>query len=117
MNLISLLILPAVIGLEGLEKDNPGANGFRFVIAGVALVVLIGAIAFSKRKAEAMDAGVEPASGAAPVPVHAVSDGDPPLKLAQDALDRWIMDLGDEDAALRTQLREAKSRLGATRVE
>ncbi|MGH9042318.1 MAG: sodium-translocating pyrophosphatase, partial [Acidimicrobiia bacterium] len=57
MNLISLLILPAVISL----KDNDPA---RFGIAGIALVILIGAIAFSKRKAEAMDSGVEPPSGA-----------------------------------------------------
>ena len=42
MNLVSLLILPAVISLRN--------NDVRFVIAGVALVVLIGAIAFSKRK-------------------------------------------------------------------
>ena len=42
MNLISLLILPAVISL----RNNSGA---RFSIAGVALVVLIGAILFSKR--------------------------------------------------------------------
>ncbi len=42
MNLISLLILPAVISL----RDNSGA---RFGIAGAALVVLIVAILFSKR--------------------------------------------------------------------
>ncbi len=47
MNLVSLLTLPAIIKL----RDNDGA---RFTIAGVALVVLIGAIAFSKRKTEAM---------------------------------------------------------------
>jgi K(+)-stimulated pyrophosphate-energized sodium pump len=44
MNLVSLLILPAVISL----RDNDGA---RFAIAGAALVVLIGALAFSSRKA------------------------------------------------------------------
>jgi hypothetical protein len=36
------------------------------------------------------------------------------MKLAGDALDRWIMDLGDEDADLRAQLRDAKSRLQST---
>ncbi len=41
MNLVSLLILPAVV--------NTQHNGVRFVIAGIALVVLLGAIAFSKR--------------------------------------------------------------------
>jgi K(+)-stimulated pyrophosphate-energized sodium pump len=43
MNLISLLILPAVISL----RDNDGA---RLTIAAAALVVLIGAVVFSKRK-------------------------------------------------------------------
>jgi K(+)-stimulated pyrophosphate-energized sodium pump len=47
MNLVSLLILPAIIGLE----DNDGA---RLTIAGVSLVVLIGAIAFSNRKAPSL---------------------------------------------------------------
>jgi K(+)-stimulated pyrophosphate-energized sodium pump len=42
MNLVSLLLLPAVISL----RNNTGA---RFGISAVCLVVLIGAIAFSKR--------------------------------------------------------------------
>ena len=42
MNLVSLLILPAVISLQ----DNDGA---RYAIALVALIVLLAAIAFSKR--------------------------------------------------------------------
>jgi K(+)-stimulated pyrophosphate-energized sodium pump len=41
MNLVSLLVLPAIISLED--------NGVRFVIAGVSTVVLLGAIMFSKR--------------------------------------------------------------------
>jgi K(+)-stimulated pyrophosphate-energized sodium pump len=41
MNLVSLLILPAVLSL--------GDNNIRFVIAGVAVAVLIGAVLFSKR--------------------------------------------------------------------
>jgi K(+)-stimulated pyrophosphate-energized sodium pump len=49
MNLVSLLILPAVISLR---DDN-----VRYVIAAVATLVLIGAIAFSKRKSEGLDAG------------------------------------------------------------
>jgi K(+)-stimulated pyrophosphate-energized sodium pump len=42
MNLVALLILPAVINVQ--DKD-----GLRFAIAGVSLAVLIGAVAFSKR--------------------------------------------------------------------
>jgi K(+)-stimulated pyrophosphate-energized sodium pump len=42
MNLVALLVLPAVIALRD--------NNWRFAIAGVSLVVLLAAIAFSKRK-------------------------------------------------------------------
>ncbi len=42
MNLVSLLILPAII----TQADN----GIRYVIAGVALVILIGAVIFSGRR-------------------------------------------------------------------
>jgi K(+)-stimulated pyrophosphate-energized sodium pump len=52
MNLVSLLVLPAVISL----RDNDGA---RYAIAAVALVVLLGAIAFSKRKGGAFVEEVE----------------------------------------------------------
>ena len=41
MNLVSLLLLPAIISMQ--------ANNARYIVAGVALVVLMGAIAFSKR--------------------------------------------------------------------
>ena len=43
MNLVSLLILPAVISLQ--NDDGP-----RYAIVGVSLLVLIGAVMFSKRK-------------------------------------------------------------------
>jgi K(+)-stimulated pyrophosphate-energized sodium pump len=43
MNLVSLLVLPAIISLQ----DDDAA---RYAIAGVSLVVLVGAILFSKRK-------------------------------------------------------------------
>ncbi|CAB4874422.1 MAG: sodium-translocating pyrophosphatase [Actinobacteria bacterium] len=50
MNLVALLILPAVIAL----RDNTTA---RLCIAGAALLVLLVAIAFSKRKTESMADG------------------------------------------------------------
>ena len=46
MNLVSLLILPAIISLGRTTTTPPGG----YAIAGVALVILIGAVAFSKRK-------------------------------------------------------------------
>jgi K(+)-stimulated pyrophosphate-energized sodium pump len=57
MNLVSLLILPAVISL----RDNDGA---RFSIAAAALVVLIGAIVFSSRQPSGIEAGVAPTATA-----------------------------------------------------
>jgi K(+)-stimulated pyrophosphate-energized sodium pump len=56
MNLVSLLILPAVIRL--------GDSSLRFAIAGIALVVLGAAIAFSKRKTTAMDSEIDLAAPA-----------------------------------------------------
>jgi K(+)-stimulated pyrophosphate-energized sodium pump len=97
MNLVSLLILPAVINLA----DNDGA---RYAIAAAALVVLLVAIAYSKRSTNDMTDLVS-AAGAG------VQNGDSSTKLAIDALDRWIYDLGDEEHDLRTQLREAKTQL------
>ncbi len=62
MNLVSLLILPAVINLQ----DNDSA---RFTISGGALVILLGAIAFAKRSTGSMtDSPSAPAAAAAPEP-------------------------------------------------
>ena len=54
MNLVSLLILPAIISLQ----DNDGA---RFAVAAAALVVLVGAIIFSSRKSATIG-GSQPAA-------------------------------------------------------
>jgi K(+)-stimulated pyrophosphate-energized sodium pump len=48
MNLVSLLILPAII----TQADN----GSRYVIAGVALVVIIGSLIFSGRRTDGIAA-------------------------------------------------------------
>jgi K(+)-stimulated pyrophosphate-energized sodium pump len=63
MNLVSLLILPAVITYH----YHPA---IRFPIAGVALVILLSSIAFSKRRTESFADGAGPttASGAPSVP-------------------------------------------------
>src|SRR6266702_3852113 len=61
MNLVSLLILPAVISL----RHNDTA---RYAIAGVALVVLAVAIGFSKRKVGGFAEEADVVEGAAPQP-------------------------------------------------
>ncbi len=107
MNLVSLLILPAVINLQ----DNDTA---RLTVAGLALIVLLVAIAFSKRSQGVMDREVTDSGSVAranrPTPD---GDGAAPEQLALDALDRWIIDLGDDQADLRARLRDAREKLGA----
>jgi K(+)-stimulated pyrophosphate-energized sodium pump len=56
MNLVSLLILPAIISLRN-------DNGARYAIAGAALVVLLAAIAFSKRSTSAVSRADEAPPG------------------------------------------------------
>ena len=51
MNLVALLTLPAIISL----RNNDGA---RYTIAAVGLVILIGAVAFSKRKSAGIGATI-----------------------------------------------------------
>jgi K(+)-stimulated pyrophosphate-energized sodium pump len=64
MNLVSLLILPAVISMQR-HHNNAG----RFTIAGVALVVLLGAIAFSKRSGAGLISAAPPVDEPTPTPV------------------------------------------------
>src|SRR5438445_619227 len=104
INLVSLLILPAVISL----RHNDTA---RYAIAGVALVVLAVAIAYSKRKVSSMTEDEDAVE--AMVPDDGIGPDDPPERIALEALDRWIYDLGDEEHELRQQLRKAKIGLEA----
>ncbi len=79
MNLVSLLILPAIIALEPINGEGmfglPGSaeelgelvklqdgSGVRFLIAIGAAIVLIGAIIFSSRKTESLAGGTAPAA-------------------------------------------------------
>jgi K(+)-stimulated pyrophosphate-energized sodium pump len=110
MNLVALLVLPAIINLE-TDGGNPKPAGY--AIAAAALIVLLIAIAYSKRKTEAMDGGVpattdiaaEAGTGGA-----AVMAGDRNATLRQ-AIDLWIDDLGHEDKDLRTKLLEVRESL------
>ena len=68
MNLVSLLILPAVITLQHKA-------GARYAIAGIALVVLLSAIAFSKRSTGSIS-GDAPAPAVTPA-LEAPAEGSP----------------------------------------
>jgi len=139
MNLVSLLILPAVISL----RHN---NLARYSISIAALIVLIVAVAFSKRKVEPMDSfdgtavvPVTPAWADQPygtvpdntmmqpaVPMHAGAGagGTAPLGLSSyaspdDALlvaiDTWMVgtDGGGVETEVRERLLEVKRQLGS----
>ena len=57
MNLVSLLILPAIISLSNINEDNPVVStptAAGLAIAGVSTVVLIVAVLYSKRDTEAL---------------------------------------------------------------
>jgi K(+)-stimulated pyrophosphate-energized sodium pump len=99
MNLVSLLILPAIINLQ----DN---NGARYTIAGLATVVLVLAVAFSKRKAAAMgEEGGLPAQSQQPAPV-----AHPPTDVASAAA-------ADDGAASERTVDEALSDIAQEVVE
>jgi K(+)-stimulated pyrophosphate-energized sodium pump len=109
MNLVALLVLPAIINLE---NDNGSPKTAGYVIAAAALIVLIGAIAFSKRKTEAMSEGPTETD----VPAEAEANG--PKVMAGDrnatlrqAIDLWIDDLGHDDKDLRQKLLDVRESL------
>ena len=60
MNLVSLLMLPAIITME---VDD---SAVRYVVAGISALVLIGSVVWSSRKTESMMAG-SPQRAASPV--------------------------------------------------
>jgi K(+)-stimulated pyrophosphate-energized sodium pump len=108
MNLVSLLILPEVITLHDHAAE-------RYAIAGVALAVLLGFIAFSKRKTGSL--ADEPALAAAAagtgVPVPAGPDGAAERVAVRSAIDRLLEELGTQDPALRDRLLAMRDELGS----
>ena len=68
MNLVSLLILPAVISLQN-------DNGARYSIAGVALVAVLAGVVFSKRKVRSLAGPSEVGEPGAPAPGPVVAGG------------------------------------------
>jgi K(+)-stimulated pyrophosphate-energized sodium pump len=100
MNLVSLLVLPAIIELDD--------NNVRFLIAAAALVVVLGAVLFSKREGTSM---VDDAANAEDDALAtAVMAGDRNATLRQ-AIDLWVDDLGHRDHQLREKLLEVRESL------
>ncbi len=104
MNLVSLLVLPAILSL----KDN----NVRFVIAGLALIVVLGAIAYSKLQGgEGIQASDEPAiSAVESESATAVMSGDRDAIIRQ-ALGLWMEDLTGDDTDLRSKIAAVQASL------
>jgi K(+)-stimulated pyrophosphate-energized sodium pump len=90
MNLVSLLILPAVISTE---TDTAA----RVAIAVVAGAVILGGIAFSKRRTQGLDVAVEAAAGEEPPVVGTAAGEEPPvvgtagLTVPEESLDAGML--------------------------
>jgi K(+)-stimulated pyrophosphate-energized sodium pump len=83
MNLVSLLIAPAVVSTSvGIDKNNP----LRITIAIAAVLIVVAAVAFSKRKPIAMEAGG--GSGGADTSGTAESAAASPGKVGKAASDQ-----------------------------
>jgi K(+)-stimulated pyrophosphate-energized sodium pump len=68
MNLVAVLIAPAVVGMSALSDDP---NPLRYVIAGIALAVIVGAVVISTRRPVAIaEADAAQASIAPPAPTQ-----------------------------------------------
>jgi K(+)-stimulated pyrophosphate-energized sodium pump len=127
MNLVSLLILPAVItmnkprtngsGVPFLTKEGALAfhsNDLRYLIAAVALVVLGAGIAFSKRKTAPMiddsPVGAVPDGGAGPEASVALTNGTPDDAL-KAAIDAWVVNPTHSQSDLRDRLLQVRQQL------
>jgi K(+)-stimulated pyrophosphate-energized sodium pump len=120
MNLVSLLILPAVIKLSHAQKIAQFQDSMKpigIVVAAVALLAVVGSIVFSKRQGSALDDDVAAADAddlaADTAQAKLVMSGDRDAILSQ-AIDIWVSDLGHEDHDLRDRLLEVKNGLQST---
>jgi K(+)-stimulated pyrophosphate-energized sodium pump len=111
MNLVSLLILPGVISLQH-------HTAVRYIIAAVALAIILGGVLFSKRKTGGIDvappAGAEDAPDAAAL-VATTHGGAEPVRATERAvlvaaIDEFIVG-EDADIVVRERLLEVKAHL------
>jgi K(+)-stimulated pyrophosphate-energized sodium pump len=127
MNLVILLILPAVISMNKPRTNGSGvpfltsqgalsfhSNNLRYLVAAVALVILGAGIAFSKRKTSSMmdDSSVAPPGGGAGSPEAAVAhtNGSPDDAL-KAAIDAWVVSPTRRQSELRDRLLQVRQQL------
>ncbi|HEY5154332.1 MAG TPA: sodium/proton-translocating pyrophosphatase, partial [Acidimicrobiales bacterium] len=100
MNLVSLLVLPAILTLR--------TNNVRYVIAGAALLVVLGALVWSKRQGGGMGDDLDEAQAQVEqdtAQADAVMHGDRNAIIRQ-ALEIWMDDLPHDERDLRDKIAE-----------
>ena len=105
MNLVSLLVLPAILTLRD--------NNVRYVIAGVALVVVLAALVWSKRQGAGMGTDVDEEQAELEedaVQADKVMHGDRNAIIRQ-ALEIWMDDLPHDERDLRDKIAEVHGSL------
>jgi K(+)-stimulated pyrophosphate-energized sodium pump len=117
MNLVALLVLPAVIKLSHTDKIallQDSMKPLGYVVAIVALLIVIGSIIFSKRQGSALELEAAGADEAATeedaAQAKAVMAGDKDAILLQ-AVEIWLTDLGHEEHDLKQRLEEVRGSL------
>ncbi len=117
MNLVALLILPAVISFSHSDKlahMQDSMEPIGIVIAIIAVLIVIGFIVNSKRQGSALeleDAGQEAAATEeATASAKAVMEGDKDAILLQ-AVDMWLEELGRDEHDLKEHLEQVRSSL------
>jgi K(+)-stimulated pyrophosphate-energized sodium pump len=117
MNLVALLILPAVITLSNTDKLARAQSAMEpggIVIAVIALAVVIGFLVYSKRQGSALELEEVAQSAAATETdaqqAAAVMAGDKDAILLQ-AVEMWLGDIGHEEHDLKERLEEVRSSL------
>jgi K(+)-stimulated pyrophosphate-energized sodium pump len=107
MNLVSLLMLPAILSLRD--------NNVRYVIAAAALVVVLGALVWSKRMGgsgiETADEAADMASETALASKVMAGDRD---AIIRQALELWMDDLPNDEFDLRSKIDEVHRSLPET---
>ena len=120
MNLVSLLVLPAVIKLSHYQKIAQFQDSMKpagIVVAIVALLIVVAAIVYSKMQGSALEleaAGEEAAATEVDAAqAKAVMSGDRDTILLQ-AVEMWLEELGHEEHDLRDRLEEVRGTLEST---
>ena len=117
MNLVALLVLPAIISLSHTNKIAQFQDSMKpagILVAAIALLVVVGSIVYSKRQGSALEleaAGAEEAATEIDAAqAKAVMEGDRNTILLQ-AVEMWLAEMGHEEHDLKVRLEEVRSTL------